>query len=84
MSILTDFEDRVGGALEGMFAGVFRSPVQPVEIAKALAKAMDEGRTVGVGKVYAPVAYTVALSPQDAAKFGAVHEARSPASSRRS
>lgn len=71
MSILTDFEDRVGGALEGMFAGVFRSPVQPVEIAKALAKAMDEGRTVGVGKVYAPVAYTVALSTQDAAKFGA-------------
>lgn len=70
MSILSDFEDRVGGALEGVFAGVFRSPVQPVEIARALSKAMDDGRSVGVGKVYAPLGYLVALSPEDAEKFG--------------
>ena len=70
MSILSDFEDRVGGALEGVFAGVFRSPVQPVEIARALSKAMDDGRSVGVGKVYAPLGYVVALSPEDAEKFG--------------
>jgi hypothetical protein len=70
MSILSDFEDRVGGALEGMFAGVFRSPVQPVEIARALGKAMDDGRSVGVGRVYAPVSYIVALSPEDADNFG--------------
>ena len=70
MSILSDFEDRVGGALEGMFAGVFRSPVQPVEIAKALGRAMDDGRTVGVGKVYVPGTYVVALSPQDSEKLG--------------
>ncbi len=70
MSILSDFEDRVGGALEGAFAGMFRSPVQPVEIAKALGRAMDDGRTIGVGRVYAPLAYTVALSPEDAAKYG--------------
>ena len=70
MSILSDFEDRVGGALEGVFAGVFRSPVQPVEIARALGKAMDDGRTVGVGKVYAPMSYTVALSPEDIDNFG--------------
>jgi hypothetical protein len=71
MSILTDFEDRIGGALEGVFAGVFRSPVQPVEIARALGKAMDDGRAVGVGKIYAPLGYTVALSPEDSEKFGA-------------
>ena len=71
MSILSDFEDRVGGALEGVFAGVFRSPVQPVELARTLAKAMDDGRSVGVGKIYAPLGYTVALSPEDAEKFGA-------------
>jgi len=70
LSILSDFEDRVGGALEGAFAGMFRSPVQPVEIAKALGRAMDDGRTIGVGRVYAPLAYTVALSPDDAAKYG--------------
>jgi len=71
VSILSDFEDRIGGALEGVFAGVFRSPVQPVEIARSLGKAMDDGRSVGVSKVYAPLGYTVALSPEDADKFGA-------------
>lgn len=70
MSILSDFEDRIGGALEGMFAGVFRSPVQPVEIARTLAKAMDDGRTLGVGKVYAPLGFTVALSPEDDDNLG--------------
>lgn len=70
MSILSEFEDRIGGALEGVFAGVFRSPVQPVELARALGKAMDDGRSVGVGKVYAPLGYTVALSPEDADNFG--------------
>lgn len=65
MSILSDFEDRVGGAFEGLFAGAFRSPVQPVEIAKALGRAMDDGRALGVGKVYAPVAYQVAISEAD-------------------
>jgi predicted component of type VI protein secretion system len=57
-----------------MFAGVFRSPVQPAELAKALAKAMDRGRSVGVGKVYAPNVYTVLLSPDDDTKFGAFAE----------
>lgn len=70
MGLLSDFEERIGGALEGMFAGVFRSPVQPVEIARSLAKAMDDGRTLGVGKVYAPLGFTVALSPEDDENFG--------------
>jgi hypothetical protein len=70
MSILSDFEDRIGNALEGAFAGLFRSPVQPVEIAKTLGRAMDDGRTIGVGRVYAPLGYTVALSPEDTEKFG--------------
>lgn len=70
MSILSDFEARVGNAVEGAFAGVFRSPVQPVEIAKTLGRAMDDSRTNGVGKIYAPLAYTVALSPEDAENLG--------------
>jgi hypothetical protein len=32
---------------------------------------MDDGRSVGVSKVYAPLGYTVALSPEDADNFGA-------------
>jgi hypothetical protein len=70
MSILSDFENRIGSALEGAFAGLFRSPVQPVEIAKTLGRAMDDARTIGVGRVYAPLGYTVALSPEDAENFG--------------
>lgn len=65
MSILSDFEDRIASAVEGLFAGAFRSPVQPAEIAKALARAMDDRKAVGVGKLYAPHVFTVALSEED-------------------
>jgi hypothetical protein len=70
MSLLSDFEDRVAGIVEGLFAGTFRSPVQPVEIARTLARAMDDGRVLGVGKIYAPSVYTVALSTGDRERFG--------------
>ncbi|MCE5203783.1 MAG: DUF3662 and FHA domain-containing protein [Coriobacteriales bacterium] len=70
MGILSDFEDRIASGIEGIFAGAFRSPVQPVELAKALSRAMDDGRSVGVGKVYVPTAYTVALSEEDADELG--------------
>jgi hypothetical protein len=70
MGILSDFEDRIAAGIEGVFAGAFRSPVQPVEIARALARAADDGRTLGVGTVYAPTAYTVAISADDDAKLG--------------
>ena len=71
MGILSDFEDRIAAGIEGLFAGAFRSPVQPVELARALARAADDGRALGVGTVYAPTAYVVALSPEDADKLGA-------------
>lgn len=70
MSILSDFEDRVGRAIEGVFSGVFRSPVQPAEIARAAAKEMDRSKRLGVGKVYAPTLYSVLLSPDDAVQLG--------------
>jgi hypothetical protein len=70
MSILSDFEDRLSRAVEGVFAGVFRSPVQPAELARACAKEMDRRRKLGVGKVYAPTMYSVLLSPEDAEQLG--------------
>jgi len=70
LSLLSDFEDRVGRAVEGGFARVFRSPVQPAELAKALGKEADRGRKVGVGKVYAPTLYNVLLSPEDDDNLG--------------
>ncbi len=72
MSILSDFEDRIASAIEGVFAGAFRSPVQPAEIAKELARTMDDARLVGVGSIYVPASYTVLLSPDDARSFGSL------------
>lgn len=74
MGILSDFEDRIGSAIEGVFAGAFRSPVQPVEIAKALARAADDDRAIGVGAVYAPEVYTVALSREDYQNLGSFRD----------
>ncbi|NTU70633.1 MAG: DUF3662 domain-containing protein [Coriobacteriia bacterium] len=74
MSLLSEFEDRVGRAVEGGFARVFRSPVQPAEIAKAAGKEVERGRKVGVGKVYAPTLYSVLLSPEDDDNLGGFAE----------
>lgn len=70
MGILSDFEDRIAAGIEGVFAGAFRSPVQPVEIARALSRVADDERVLGAGMVYAPTSYTVALSPHDDERLG--------------
>ena len=74
MSILSDFERRLERAVEGLFAGAFRSPVQPAEVAKALGRSMDDGRRVGVEKVYVPTSYTVAVSAEDAKELGSFRD----------
>jgi Protein of unknown function (DUF3662)/FHA domain len=48
-----------------VFSRAFSSQVQPVEIARKLAKEMDGHRTASVSQVYVPNQYTVFLSPQD-------------------
>lgn len=70
MSILSNFEDKISGAIEGMFSGLFKSPVQPAELARASAKEMDRSRKVGVGKIYVANVYNVLLSPADEATLG--------------
>jgi hypothetical protein len=74
VSILSDFEDRIGNVVEGGFARVFRSPVQPAEIARKLAREMERRKVVGVGKVYAPTLYNVLLSEADDAQLGGFAE----------
>jgi hypothetical protein len=54
---------------EGVFGRAFRTNVQPVELARKLAKEMDEHRSVSVSRVYVPNEYTVYLSPDDRAQF---------------
>jgi Protein of unknown function (DUF3662)/FHA domain len=48
-----------------VFSRAFSSQVQPVEIARKLAKEMDAHRTASVSQVYVPNQYTVFLSAQD-------------------
>ena len=51
--------------VQGMFGRAFRRQVHPVEIAKGLAKQMDEGAMVSVSRTYAPNDFTVHLSEAD-------------------
>jgi hypothetical protein len=67
--ILRDFERRLGGLVEGLFAKTFRSGLQPVELAKRLIREQDAGRTVGVHEVWAPNRFEFGLSPDDAEHF---------------
>jgi hypothetical protein len=48
-----------------MFSRAFSSEVQPVELARKLAKEMDAHKTAGVARVYVPNEYTVYLSGRD-------------------
>ena len=52
-----------------MFSRAFSSQVQPVEIARKLAKEMDAHRTASVSQVYVPNQYTVYLSAEDHARL---------------
>ena len=65
MSVLRNLEARIEGLVEGVFSRAFSSQVQPVEIARKLAKEMDSHKTASVSQVYAPNSYTVWLSSED-------------------
>ena len=52
-----------------MFSRAFSSEVQPVELARKLAKEMDSHKTAGVARVYVPNEYAVYLSSRDRAKL---------------
>jgi len=65
MSVLRNLEARIEGLVEGVFSRAFSSQVQPVEIARKLAKEMDSHKTASVSQVYAPNSYTVWLSSDD-------------------
>jgi hypothetical protein len=70
MSVLRAIESRIEGLFEGVFGRAFRTHVQPVELARKLAKEMDEHRSVSVSRVYVPNEYTIYLSPGDRSQFG--------------
>lgn len=55
--------------MEGSFARLFRSPIQPAEIAKRLEREMEAHPTISVGRTYVPNHYEVSLNPSDYAEF---------------
>jgi len=65
ISVLRNLEARIEGLVEGVFSRAFSSQVQPVEVARKLAKEMDAHRSTSVSRVYVPNQYTVWLSSED-------------------
>jgi hypothetical protein len=75
MSVLRNLESKIADLVEGTFGRVFRTQVRPVEIARKLAREMDEHRTVSVSRTYVPNEYVVWLGPEDRERFeGVEHE----------
>jgi Protein of unknown function (DUF3662)/FHA domain len=71
LSVFRNIERKIGGLVEGVFGRTFRSSVQPVELARKLAKEMDDNRTISIHRVYVPNEYTVYLNPADREQFAA-------------
>jgi hypothetical protein len=69
MSVLRNLEARIEGLVEGVFSRAFSSQVQPVELARKLAKEMDSHKSASVSRVYVPNEYTVFLSSSDREKL---------------
>ena len=69
MSVLRSLETKIAGLVEGTFSRAFRSEVRPVEIARKLAREMDEHRSMSLSRTYVPNEYRVYLSPDDRERF---------------
>src|SRR5271169_2439488 len=74
MNLLQSVETTIANLVEGAFGRMFRSEVRPMELARKLAREMDEHRTVSVSRVYVPNEYSVWISPQDRARYEGVEQ----------
>jgi hypothetical protein len=69
MTALRNVEDTIGGFVERIFGRLFRGHVEPVELARKLAREMEDHKTVSVSRVYVPNEYVIYLSPADRDRF---------------
>lgn len=65
MSVLSNFESKVEGAVDGAAAAMFSSPIEPAQIAKKAEKQMKREKLVGSGRQYAPTLYNVLVNERD-------------------
>jgi hypothetical protein len=69
VSVLRNLEEKLAGLVEGTFSRAFKSEVRPVEIARKLAREMDQHKVVSLSRTYVPNEYTVWLSERDREQF---------------
>ena len=79
MGVLDRFERRIETLVEGAFATAFRAHVQPVEIAKAIERELDDrAAIVASSRTLVPNSFVVELSAEDAERLGAFGEVLGP------
>lgn len=75
MSVLRSLESKIAGLVEGTFNRAFRTEVRPVEIARRLAREMEEHKSHSLSRTYVPNEYVVYLSPRDRDRFADYEQA---------
>lgn len=74
--VIRAFERRLERMIEGSFARAFPSSIKPVEVARRLAREMDDHLSVGArGTPVVPNHFTVILSAQDHSQFAQAQDA---------
>ena len=75
MGVLQRFERRLEGMVEGTFARVFKSELQPVEVASAVQHEMDErAAIVAQGRTLVPNDFVVEIAQTDADRLDVLSE----------
>jgi hypothetical protein len=67
--MLARFERLIEQAVEGSLRRVFPTTLQPVQLAKAAARAMEESQVIGVRGVEVPNSYRLHVAPTDLERF---------------
>ena len=76
MGLFDKVERGLERAVNGAFAKAFKAEVQPVELASAIRRAMDDRAAVmGHGRTMVPNLYTIELSPTDFERLSTYEEA---------
>ncbi|MFN2389173.1 MAG: FhaA domain-containing protein [Actinomycetota bacterium] len=69
MGVARSIEERLEGLVEGFFAKVFRSGLQPVEVGRKILREMAENKTVSVNRTYVPNEFRVHMGSDDFGRF---------------
>jgi len=72
--MLRNLESKLAGLVEGAFSRAFKSEVRPIELARKLARELDEHRVQSLSRTYAPNEFTAWLSPGDREQFAEYEE----------